>query len=74
MHRQDRSTGWPGWVRPCPNPEHESEFRMAAEMSMGTYIHSALNGPVLDIDVGTPRQEFESLSGIKSGFGALGSH
>ena len=38
---------------------------MAGELSMGTYIHPEIDGPVPYIDVGTLRQELESLSGPK---------
>jgi len=38
---------------------------MAGELSTGTYIHPEIDGPVPYIDVGTLRQELESLSGPK---------
>lgn len=47
---------------PLQNPEYESEFRMAGELSMGTYIHPEMDGPVPYIDVGTLRQELGSLT------------
>ncbi|KAL9123604.1 MAG: hypothetical protein Q9217_006979 [Psora testacea] len=50
---------------PVQNPEYESEFRMAGELSMGTYIHPEIDGPVPYIDVSTLRQELESLSSPK---------
>ena len=43
---------------------------------MGTYVHtyiySAINGPVLDIDVGTLRLEFKISIWLESGFGGFG--
>lgn len=56
---------------PVQNPEYELEFRMADEMSMGTYIHPEIDGPVPYIDVGTLRQELESLSDLKVDPGLL---
>lgn len=56
---------------PVQNPEYEYEFGMAGELSMGTYIHPEIDGPVPYIDVGTLRQELESLSGPKVDRGLL---
>ena len=56
---------------PVPNPEYESEFRMADEMSTGTYIDPEIDGPVPFIDVATLRQELESLPGPKVDPGLL---
>ena len=56
---------------PVQTPEYESEFRMAGELSMGTYIHPEIDGPVPYIDVSTLRQELESLSGPKVDPGLL---
>ena len=44
---------------------------MANELSMGTYIDSRIDGPVPYIDVGTLRQELESLPGPKVDPGLL---
>lgn len=46
---------------PIQNPEYESEFRMAAELSTGTCIDPGSDGPVAFIEVGTLRQELERL-------------
>ena len=56
---------------PVQNPEYESEFRMAGELSMGTYIHPDIDGPVPFTDVATLGQELESLSGPKVDPGLL---
>lgn len=50
---------------PVEAHEYESEFRMACEISTGTYIHPGIHGPVPYIDVGTLRQELESLPSPK---------
>ncbi|MCJ1403919.1 hypothetical protein MMC11_007142 [Xylographa trunciseda] len=68
----DRLIGPLGPLGPSvQNPEYESEFRMADELSMGTYKHPDIDGPVPYIDVGTLRQELESLSGPKVDPGLL---
>ena len=56
---------------PVQNPEYESIFSMADEMSTGTYIDPAIDGPVPYIDMGTLRQELESLWGPKVDPGLL---
>ncbi|KAL9136051.1 MAG: hypothetical protein Q9175_002738 [Cornicularia normoerica] len=56
---------------PVQNPEYESIFSMADEMSTGTYIHPAIDGPVPYIDMGALRQELESLWGPKVDPGLL---
>ena len=50
---------------PVQDAEYESEFRTANELSIGTYIHPEIDGPVPYIDVGTLRQELEHLPGPK---------
>lgn len=47
---------------PVQNPEYESEFRTADELSVGTYIDE-IDRPVPFIHVATLRQELESLPG-----------
>ena len=60
MHCQiDRLVGLLG--PPVRKPMYESEPCMAGEMSMGTYLDPGIDGPVPYINVGTLRQELESL-------------
>ena len=49
----------------------ESEFETAQELSTGTYIDPASDGPTHYIDVGTIRHELESLDGPKVDPGLL---
>lgn len=56
---------------PVENLEYESEFRIANEMALGTCIDPGIDGPVPFIQVGTLRQELESLSGPKVDPGLL---
>ena len=56
---------------PVQNPDYELEFRMASEISTGTYIDPESGGPVPYIDMGTLRQELESLSDPKVDPGLL---
>ena len=50
---------------PVQAPEYESEFRIANELSTGTYIDPEIDGPVPYIHVSSLRQKLESLSGPK---------
>ena len=50
---------------PIQTPEYESEFLTANELSVGTYISPEIDGLVPYIDVGSLRQELESLRWIR---------
>ena len=47
---------------PVQNPEYESEFHMAGDLSTGTYIDPEIDGPAHIMDVSTLRQELVCLS------------
>lgn len=56
---------------PVQNPEYESEFHLATELSTGTYIHPDIDGPAAFMNVATLRQELEYLPGPKVDPGLL---
>jgi len=56
---------------PVQIPDYESEFSTADHLSTGTHIDPEIDGPVPYMDVGSLRQELESLPGPKVDAGLL---